>query len=452
VQTHIILACLFSFVIISFQASKESPQPRAGDAKAYRSIAVDLLEDNVFTDGIFKKKSAVQGPNGEGMFFSPAYPALLAAVMAIDPVLKETITCHTSPDYTTGSCSDDFGLLLYIHIFFAALSPFFIWLAALLLTNNRSIAWISMLLSFLAKDVYGYYTSELMTENLVFPLFSGFLLVTIAAWKYKKAFLWLVSGALLGGLVLTRPSFAYLFYMYIPFLFIIGVWSQKFEGFFKIILSLVLGYFLIAGPWIIRNGITFGEYSVTKGYSSFILVQRIAYNDMTWPEFGTSFLFGLPDFGDSLARKISKEENFERFIYENKNGFYRIGNSSLREETLEKAGGINNHLSYLIKEEILGNFIKHNIVTLSIAWRGMWVGKFFSLISIPLFIGVLFYSLRRKWVEYIIYSFPAWFMLGFYAYVSVNVVRYNMILVPCLSISAAYVFYQIYEYFAKEKK
>jgi hypothetical protein len=110
----------------------------------------------------------------------------------------------------------------------------------------------------------------------------------------------------------------------------------------------------------------------------------------------------------------------------------------VQEQSVEKAGGRENLLPWLIKNEVLGNLGKHISVTFSMLWRGMWVSKYWGLIAIPVFAGVFIYALRSAWLSFVIFSMPPWFMAGFHAFTSVNVVRYNLILVPCLAIAAAF--------------
>lgn len=437
------LALLVSIILVSFQTFYYPSDLSVGDSYAYMSVAKDIVDTGIFTDGRFKDNAYIEGENGQGMFFAPLYPLLIAGTMMLDSVFYDTVSCHLT-SHNIEKCSDYMGIFRFIQVALASLSVFLIWFSGWFLSKKYVIAWLAMGIALLAES-YAYYTAQVMTENLVFPLFTMVCLSFASAFKQKQMWLWFVSGLLLGLLALTRPSFVYLFYASIPIIFIIGIYQRELSLKHKISLPflLIVGYLLTAGPWIIRNGINLGEYAISKGYASYILVQRISYNDMSWKEWGVSFVYGLPDFGDSLARRMFEPKNYERFDYQNPEGFYRIGNNELRKDTLEKAGGIENHLSYLIKNNIIGNIYKHVMVTLSLAWRGMWVSKYWGLISIPIFIGVFIWALRKEWWEFIIFSVSPWFMLGFHAFTSVNVVRYNLILIPCLAIAMALITYNM---------
>lgn len=436
---HFIAAVVLSTIIILLQSLQETPKVANGDTYNYLSIAKELYDKGIFTDGGFRNASVVQGPNEEGMFFAPLYPAFITAVMYIDPTFKNTVTCHMSSEQRE-SCPDNFGLLYPIQIGLAILSIFLIWVSGLILTERYSIAWIAMILGALANG-YTFYTSVILTESFVFPLFTAACLSSLCAWKYKKGYLWFLTGIFLGLVSLTRPTFTYLFYAYIPVLIVLFICRKNFSLRKKLVWPFVFifGFIVTAGPWIIRNGTIMGEYAISKGYAPYVLSQRVAYNDMTWKEWAISFIYGLPDFGDSLSEKFFSRENYERFEYDNKKGFFWIGHTTLKKETLEKAGSRENHLSWLIKHEIIDNLYKHVMVTFSLTWRGMWICKYWGLLSIPLFFCLFIWALRKGWLEFLLFSIPPWFMLGLHAFTSVNVTRYNLILIPALAISVAFI-------------
>ena len=121
-------------------------------------------------------------------------------------------------------------------------------------------------------------------------------------------------------------------------------------------------------------------------------------------------------------------------------------------ETLEKAGGYANHLSYLLHEEVFGNITKHTLVTLPLVWRGMFISKYWGLVAIILFIVALVALTRRKQYDFFLYALPIWFMVGLNGFVSVSISRYNLGLIAILSIGAAWCIYTLYETRIKRKR
>lgn len=430
-RVQALMALMLCLLVIALQMRKEPPDFRIGDSYTYMSVAKNLVDKGVFTDGSFSKQAPVQGEHGEGMFFAPLYPVLIAGVMALDPVFYDNVSCHMT-DERPENCPDDMGLFRYVQGLLAVLSAWLVWLSGWLMTRKYGIAWLAMGLGVVA-EAYAYYTAQIMTETLVFPLFTASSLAFAYAWRDGRFRYWLLAGALFGLLALTRPAFVYLFYVCSFISLVRGLYERQALA----LVFLLLGYLLTAGPWMLRNEVYLGSFGISKGYASFILVQRVAYNRMSWEEWGASFIYGLPDFGDSLAEDIFEPASYERFDYDHPEGFYEIGNSSLRKETIEKAGGLEHHLSYLLKQEVIGNPFKHVMVTLSLAWRGMWVSKYWGFVTIPIFIGVFIVSLQQRRWGYVLFSLAPWFMLGFHAFTSVNVVRYNLILIPCLAIAGA---------------
>ena len=185
-------------------------------------------------------------------------------------------------------------------------------------------------------------------------------------------------------------------------------------------------------------------YTISKGYGPFILKQRLSYNDMNMREWRASFVYGLPDFGDSLAKDLFPIEDYARFDYSNPDGFYMMASAALSKEATNGETPEKDELSTLFKRQIFGNLFQHTIVTLSLAWRGMWISKYWGLIAIPLFLGVFAYALRTGWAAFLALSLPPWFMLGLHAFTSVNVPRYNLILIPCLAIAVAFFLHACY--------
>ncbi len=173
---------------------------------------------------------------------------------------------------------------------------------------------------------------------------------------------------------------------------------------------------------------------LTNSYAAYILVQRLAYNLMTWGEWGAGFIFWLPDFGDDLAKLLFSEDLYRRLTWHDPTSFYTIGNGSFRGEIFELAGEKDKHFAYLVNEVLLPDLFRHIMVTFVMVFRGAWAGKYIGLIaflSLPYFIWLI-----KKNKELLVYScfvLPCLFFLGFHAFVSVSITRYNE---PMISVYA----------------
>jgi hypothetical protein len=442
---HICTAFLVACLLIFIQMSRHKPEVPWADSIGYLAAATKLHETGVFTDqGEGSNGRVATGKNGEGMFFAPLYPAFLTLLMSADDGFYKTARCAVDdPVNIVKQCSPlDLTLPVIAQGILAALSTFLVWLSAYALTKRKEMAWVAMGLALIAPSTYSHYALVLLTENLTFPLFTLTCLLGTVGFQKRNAALLFLAGLSMGISALNRPSFPYLLYFILAATVIATIWAfaktHKRPYFCKLTLFLVLGYALAVSPWTIRNGLKLGNWSISAGYAPYILAQRVAFNDMSWKEWGVSFVYGLPDFGDNLAAKRFRREDFERLDYYDPKSFYTHGNQDLIDQTREAAGGADKQLSYLVRTYIIKHPLKHFLVTLSLAWRGMWVGKYWGLVAIPTFLGVLIYAIRTRWWDFIVFSFPAWYMLGFNAFVSVNVVRYNIVMLPCLAIATSW--------------
>lgn len=454
-----IIILVLSCAIIWVQAKDYPRQLRTGDSYIYLSTAKDLIDKGVLTNGTFSTTHPESGKNGQGTFFTPLYPAFLSIIMRFDKNFYGDAGCHLSSKNgaEAQACSNRYNSVILAQMFLSALTCLIIWLGALLLTKNLAISWLSLVIG-LASGVYGQYSTEIMTESLLFPLFAAASLLAALAWQKKdeinkSGLLWLASGIVFGLVTLTRPAYSYLIYASFIFLFLACVFltKQNFIASLRYPLLLIAGFAICISPWIMRNGLTTGDYVISKGYGAFVLVQRLAYNDMSVKEWSASFIYHLPDFGDSLSEKLFGIEAAERFNYGNKDGFFYVGHTDLRKKISSEVENEEEMMSHVLKEYLIPSLPKHLMTTISMVFNGLWIGKYWGLVAIPLFMAALILALRRNWQELIVLSFPGWFMLGFHAFTSVNVTRYNMTLVPSLSLAAAWVLFLLFCYFRKPR-
>lgn len=454
-----IIVLVISCAVIWVQARDYPRQLRTGDSYIYLSTAKDLADKGVLTNGTFGIAYPETGRGGQGTFFTPLYPAFLSVFMRGDKSFYDDSTCHLNSKngLEAEQCSNRYNSVILAQIFLSALTCLITWLGALLLTKNLAISWLSFVIG-LASGVYGQYSTEIMTESLLFPLFAAASLLAAIAWQKRRNFrqsglLWLASGIVFGLVTLTRPAYAYLIYISFIFLFLacLFITKKNIITALRYPILLIAGFAICIAPWVLRNGMTTGDYVISNGYGPFVLVQRLAYNDMTTAEWAASFIYHLPDFGDSLSEKIFGKETTERFNYGNKEGFFFVGHTTLRQKISSEVGNEADIMSHVLKEYLIPNLPKHLMTSVAMVFNGLWIGKYWGLIAIPLFIAAFFLALRRNWQELIVLSFPGWFMLGFHAFTSVNVTRYNMTLIPSLSLAAAWVLFLIFTHFRKPR-
>jgi hypothetical protein len=69
------------------------------DQWLYLTIAYDLTRHGVFSNGGLDDVDSTSAVPPPGMFFSPLYPALVAAVMKLDPRFDAAVTCSVEADH-----------------------------------------------------------------------------------------------------------------------------------------------------------------------------------------------------------------------------------------------------------------------------------------------------------------------------------------------------------------
>ena len=312
-----------------------------------------------------------------------------------------------------------------------------VWLTAQLLTGRRIVAWLAMAAAFLSGIPVDY-ARQFLTEALVLPLFALLTLFLLLAWQRPNVALWpLMMGLTMGLLALVRPAYAYLFWFFVA----AGAFTIALVRTRKRALSMLLLFGITYGittlPWIVHNYLAFGTASIdARGYGGITLTQRVSYNKMSMAEWSVAFLYWFPDLGDQLAERIFAPRLYER-LGGGPGSYYRIGAHELTKETIKAAGGKENHIPYLIRTEILAHPVKHALVTLALAWRGMFISKYWGIAGWICAFWLLSHSVRAREWDYPVLFLPPAFLVVFHAAVSVSIPRYNMVLLPVLSIALA---------------
>lgn len=448
VTAHVVMALAAAALVTALQVLRLEPVLPLADAHGYGSIALDLYRHGTFTDG----SDVTPWPQPDpppGMFVAPLYPAFVAAVLAIHPDSADRLACmleHRRQAAAAG-CDLSIGGLVVAQTALATLSAFLTFIAAYVVCGSLVLAWSAMLLA-LATAEYAGYAVQVLTENLVLPLFTAFSIVVVLAWRRPTALRWLAAGLLIGVAALVRPSFAYLFYATALFASVGLLIADRgrLDRAPLMVSMLVLGYGFVVAPWLVRNALLLGVADITRGYAAHELAQRLAYNAMTWVQWLVAFVYWLPDFGDSLAAALFDPALYQRLSFDHPDSYYR-GGQDLYRDSLAAAGGPEAHVGYLVRTYMLKEPVKHVMVTFALLWRGLWVAKVWGLVAFLCFVPMAVLAVRRRWSEAVVFALPPWFMAGFHAFVSVSVVRYNLILIPCFAIAMAWAMLRLAEVF-----
>jgi hypothetical protein len=134
---------------------------------------------------------------------------------------------------------------------------------------------------------------------------------------------------------------------------------------------------------------------------------------MSWREFLVSWIYWLPDFGDNLAADLFPAEYWQRLDFDHPDGFYRLGGSEIRDMVYAMAPTDQARVSFLFKDFILAEPLQHVLVTFALAWRGMLISKYFSLLGVLTLGPAIVYLKGRVEIRKILaFAFPFFLAFG----------------------------------------
>jgi hypothetical protein len=249
---------------------------------------------------------------------------------------------------------------------------------------------------------------------------------------------------LFGLLCLTRPSFVVLAPVVIGLIAINDIWVSPVRWRALLIhgFAFVLAWLVIVGPWLVRNAVLAGKWGLTEEYGSAALIERFAFDDMTAREFMLAFPYCLPGIGEPVVDWAFGPQAMARFVYHKPGSFFHVGRSR-RDQLVETHGRLDPLIKDLIRDEMVERWWRYALVSLPLAWCGMWVGGWFGLALVPLFGCACVMAVRRSKPLFLLYAAPAVVMLALHAAVANHYTRYNLILIGPFAAGAAWIMAQI---------
>jgi 4-amino-4-deoxy-L-arabinose transferase-like glycosyltransferase len=418
-------------LIVSILAAlwqKQSVRPLSEfDQPFYLGIAYDLRHSGRFTDGYFFAKPGADGVRPASMRFTPLYPMLLAGVAQVDGPLRANMDCLVEANGLNAACGRGAPIMRALQFAELAGVLWLIWWIAGAVSGEVFVTWASLALALIAAPLLLRSVDYLMTEMTCLLLTTAATAAGLRAVGSRPDWRWAaLCGALLGAATLTRPAF---FYLVIGIALgggLIALWRRRGQA----VLAAYAGAALLTlAPWYARNVFVLGRLALTYGYASHTLVQRIAFDAMTWREYGMAYVCWLPD-GTALGRRIGGAGACDRFGWDAPDSFYLIGQRHLLDETLARAGGYAHHMSFLLHTYVFAMPIWHALVSIPLALRGAYVAHWWGFVLLFFCASRTVLAARRQRRAFLLVALPAWFMLALNAAVAVNQVRYNLMLIP----------------------
>jgi hypothetical protein len=435
---------LLAFVLLALAiASRPTKRLNDFDQSFYTTIAYDLDRHGVFSNGMFDGVDSTSAMLPPGMFFAPLYPVLVLATTKVDVRFAAAFSCAVEANHGKRKGEECEIYALPIHILHAALlaaAVLAIATAAEIIVGCAAAFYLAGLFATAGFAMEAELFSYIMTESLTVALFSILLLVALLAARSGAARYWVLSGVTLGLLCLTRGSYLVLA-IALPALALIGrqrLFGSPMRFGFQQLSAFAFGLALIVMPWLARNAISIGQFRFAEEYGSAALVERFAYNSMTPSEFALAFPYCVPALGPVVVDNLFGPETMRRFNWAREGGFFASGRKH-RLALVEQHGRLDPVIGKIVQAELGENWWRYLLVSLPIAWCGMWVAGIWSLIALPLFAFVLMQSYRQRNPVLLLYGAPAIVMLGLHAAVANHYSRYNLGLVGPLSVAAAMV-------------
>jgi hypothetical protein len=435
-----VVFALMIFGILSAAILTRPPKPLIQfDQPFYLSVASDLIHDGTFSNGwIGHEERTTAGP-APGMFFGPVYPWLIAVVARLDPRFAASVDCGAGVYAHLQPCDVHVWPMLVIHALLLTLGVVAVARAGELMFKSAAIFWVTGVVTTGALLADAQQFSFVMTEATTFSLYSLTMLAMVLGWTTSARRYFALAGLAAGVLCLTRFSFLVAALM-LPLLIAIYscfvVRSRRGRALGDA-LAFVAVFAVVILPWATRNAISVGKFALTEEYGSLALIERLAYDQMTAQEFALTFPFCLPGVGPGMVEQVFGPEVMARFDYAKAGGFYNIGMTH-RDELVTEFKRVDPIIGRVFLEEMRENWWRYLLVSVPLAWCGMWVGGWLGLLIVPMFFVAGVAAWRRSKPLLLLYAAPAVAMLGLHALLASFYTRYNLALIGPFSVATAW--------------
>lgn len=295
----------------------------------------------------------------------------------------------------------------------------------------------TLLLTFMPSHIA--FTSVLASENF-FTFLNMILLYCLVVPRYHTPFLHFLNGAASGVAALVRPTG-----LLLPFLPLMGIALRRELKYnrrriFIYILTCMLGFFLVIGPWGLRNYLVFGHFAL--GSSSGGIDLWMGNNERAtgrWIDMKPTIKSRFSDVvsrGDEFNRdKLYYGEAF-KFILENPGMFARL---ALRKVVILFSGDTEciwwsiTGENVITSKELIGKFESLLPLIAAVYDTYFYMILSLALLAVPYMVKR---SLGRSWGEIVLLFYVSYFTLIHAVFISGQ--RFHFNIVPPLTILAAF--------------
>ncbi|HEY1721302.1 MAG TPA: phospholipid carrier-dependent glycosyltransferase, partial [Magnetospirillaceae bacterium] len=294
------------------------------DETQYLSYGRTLAETGQFAATLAGPK-ADSGPGRE-----PLYPALIAAVMRIDPVLADNAArCIGNNDDPT--CPPIYRSLRWVNALLAALVAGLTYLTARELGFGAIACWAAGLYAALNIEVMEF--ARYIISDFLSMAFAAALPLAVAAAIVRRhsAWRWIVVGVLAGLLILTKGIYELYAALGIAAL-AIAVIIRRDRQTLAALVAATLAVGIVIGSWVLRNDLVFGQPVLTDARGAIALSTREELDHMNPRQYLTAFVWWIRGplwserhLGADIGRTLLPESDWHRFDTYVPDGYYIMG-------------------------------------------------------------------------------------------------------------------------------
>lgn len=288
------------------------------------SIAKILLEKKIYSNGynfnwseikiaskVIKNKKATYNEqiSKPGYDHPPGYPLFLASMSWFSASAVNELQCYIIKlhDCYLSSISDR---IMVVQAIIAMIALYLVFLIARELSNNIDVAVLTSLIV-LFTGQFSEQSQLLHPYILITALVLTCCYCSLLAYKSKSITWACISGIFIGLAVLFHPPLALVPLIIISLIPFITLRKERGRH-LSLIISLLIGSFIVTMPWLFRNYVLFGEFAFSHAEAYTNLTRRIAYNHMSLSEWFSAFIVWMPGPGESYAHLFIGSDTLKR--------------------------------------------------------------------------------------------------------------------------------------------
>lgn len=394
------------FVVIFFHSSELRE-----DSPDYVEVASNVISGNGFTTGISNQFHLATTGIPKVGHVGPGWPLIIAPFMLLG----------------------DRGIFVVrlLNIIFGTASVFLAMIVARRYFKRRFIELsVGLIMSF--HPFLIHYTGYLLTETVSVFLFTLYVFILT---NEQKTGNWILSGLVLGYLVLVRGSF----FLYIfPSLLMLTIlncnkkWYRFNKTNVKIILLHTLPFILILAPWTIRNYEVFDEFLITPTVGGGVLIAQMGIkSNSDWSneekEIEKMEVMSKYWTPENPAKELKDSKEFSEY------GWGLINNN------------INNYLLSCV--ENFNKFWSYNLGTFQGKHINSTLAELLNLcgklIQVLILVGIVFLLYEKQWIILSQLLLPIGYLTGIHTLL-IGMKRYRLPVEPLIIIIACLGFYKLF--------